>query len=254
MGLMIGVDDINAQKTLSGFQYSNIKLDALSASEYTIAMVVTDLTGSVSPFHKELIEVSKTVLGACMKHPKSENLLLRSTVFNSDINVREIHGFLPVSTIDPATYDSFPSPDGCTPLMDAHLEACEALLQFANELAANQFTANAVLFIITDGGENASRNRDMQKIKNAMAKLRNGDPLESFTAILIGVDDSNTKLILKQYQVDSTIDEYKSIGDATPGNLAKVAQFISKSISTASVACGTGSSNALSSSIASLTI
>lgn len=254
MGLMIGVDDINAQKTTSGFQYSNIKVEALTASEYTIAMLVTDLTGSVSGFYKELVEVSKTVLAACIKHPKSENLLLRSTVFNDDINVKEIHGFLPVSTIDPATYDSFPLPASCTPLMDAHLEACESLLQFGNDLASNQFTANAVLFIVTDGGENSSRNRDMGKIKKIMASLRNGDPLESFTAILIGVDDSSSKVVLKQYQMDSTIDEYKSIGDATPGNLAKVAQFISKSISTASVACGTGSSGALSSTIASLTV
>lgn len=246
-------NEISTQKTLSGFRYTNIRVDALTSSEYTIAIVVTDLTGSVSSFKADLVEINKTVQGACLKHPKSENLLLRSTVFNSILNVKEMHGFMPVSIIDPTIYDTFPSPDGCTPLMDALLEACESLLQYAQDLASNQFTVNAVLFLITDGGENSSINRDMNKIKKTMASLRNGDPLESFTSILIGVDDASSMQTLKQFQVDTTMDEYKSIGDATPANLAKVAQFISRSISTASVACGSGSAN-VASSITSLTI
>jgi hypothetical protein len=254
MPLMNDVSALDSQNTPHGFQFSNMKIDLLGASEYTIGVVVTDLTGSVGGFHSDLIDVSKSVLEACRKHPKAENFLLRSTVFNSDINVKEIHGFNPVNSIDSTIYDGFPFPSGSTPLMDAHLEACESLYQFGNQLAANQFTVNAVLFIITDGGENSSANRDMDTIKKIMARLRNGDPLESFTAILIGVNDSYDRATLKQYQVESTIDEYKSIGDATPGSIAKVAQFISKSLSTASQSLGGGTSKQLSSNIASLTI
>jgi uncharacterized protein YegL len=228
-------------------------MDKLGASEYTIVQVLVDVTGSVSGFEKEIINGLKLILEACSKHPRSENVLIRVTAFNSRIGVKEIHGFMPFNSVDASIYDSLPSPDGATPLVDAHLNALESLFQFGKDLVNSQFEVNSVLFILSDGGENASRVRDgFSKIKSLNQTLKSGDPIESFASILIGFNDAFSNTELLQYQSDSGIDSYKSIGDATKGNLAKMATWVSQSVSTASVALGGGNSQQLSNAIGSL--
>ena len=254
MGLMMDASDMDVQKTPTGYGFSNQKVELLGASEFVIGSMVIDVTGSTSGFDNELKKIGKEVLKACLAHPKSENFLLRTTQFNDVIDVNELHGFLPVSNIDESIYDGLATPCGGTPLMDATLDACEALIQFGNQLAANQYIANAVLFVITDGGENSSMYANIEKIKRAMGILKSGDPLESFTAILIGVNDMYCKTTLIQFQKDADFDDYKSIEDADPNSIAKIAKFISKSMSTASLSLNGGNSKNLSNSIASLTI
>jgi hypothetical protein len=176
-------------------------------------------------------------------------------LFNSDFGVKEIHGFLPVNTLDAATYKKMGSPDGGTPLYDAVADSLESLYQYGLEMVKNQFACNAVTFIVTDGEENcSSKIKSVAAIKTLTTKLKQNDPLESFTSILIGINDTYCKSYLIQFKDDAGIDEYKGIQDATPGTLAKLAHMISQSISTASVALNQGNSSQVSQAVASLVI
>lgn len=255
MALLIGTSDTEAQTTVgSGFAYSGAKMSVLGASEYVIAQMLIDWSSSVSGCRQGLIDCAKMVLEACKKHPKSENILLRVVTFDGRNGNIEIHGFMPINAVDSAVYDNMGHPTSTTPLMDAHLEALEALHDYGTNLVKNQFNCNAVLFVLSDGGENSSRTPDaMKKIVDMSAKIRSGDPIESFTQIMIGFNDLSSKADLLQYVKDATIDEYKSIGDATPTNIAKMGKFISHSFSTASVALGGGNSQQLTSAIQSVT-
>jgi hypothetical protein len=48
------------------------------------------------------------------------------------------------------------------------------------------------------------------------------------------------KSYLENFRINAGLDEYISIGDATAGKLAKLAQFVSQSVSSQSQALGTG--------------
>jgi hypothetical protein len=72
--------------------------------------------------------------------------------------------------------------------------------------------------------------------------IRRSENLESLLLILVGVTNDNVNLntYLQTVKDESGCDQYVSIGAATPGRLAKLAQFVSNSISSTSSALGSG--------------
>jgi hypothetical protein len=233
-------------KTLQGFDYTNVSVDKLGASEYTITHIVVDQTGSVQGFKTELENMLAMSLEACQKSPRALNLIARSTAFSSCFgrkNVEEIHGFAPLASIDTTKFAGTISPDGGTPLYDATIEAIGALYDYSQQLYAKQILSNAILFVITDGDDNSSDPKNTPKaIKAMIEKIRREEKLESIRTILIGVNDTDTymKGKLQQFKDEAGLDEYVSVGDATKGKLAKLAQFVSRSTSSTSQALGTG--------------
>ena len=241
----LSVDDVN--KTVHGFQYTNVSIDKLGATEYTIVQMVTDQTGSVSAFKAALESMLVTTVDACKKSPRAENLLYRTTTFNSKFGgtscVEELHGFSLLSTLDPAQFKNCLSPNGGTPLYDATMEAVEALYDYGKKLYKQKFLCNAILFILTDGEENASQKiSNPADIKATIERVRSEGIVESLRTILIGVNDADQHLKdkLEAFRKDAGLDAYVSIGEATSGRLAKLAQFVSQSVSSQSQALGSG--------------
>ena len=246
MPKLLGVPTDQMNKTLQGFDYTNVSVDKLGASEYTITHIVVDQTGSVAGFKTELENMLAMSLEACQKSPRSLNLIARSTAFSSIMgrkNVEEIHGFAPLASIDTTKFAGTIDPDGGTPLYDATIEAIGALYDYSQQLYAKQILSNAILFVITDGDDNSSDPKNTPKaIKDLIAKIRREEKLESLRTILIGVNDTDAymKGKLQQFKDEAGLDEYISVGDATKGKLAKLAQFVSRSTSSTSQALGTG--------------
>jgi hypothetical protein len=241
----LSVDDVN--KTVHGFQYTNVSIDKLGATEYTIVQMVADQTGSVSAFKAALEGMLKTSVDACKKSPRAENLLYRTTAFSSrgggQVCIEELHGFSLLSTLDPNQFDGALNPNGGTPLNDATMEAVDALFDYGQKLYKQKFLCNAILFILTDGEENASQKiSDPAEIKKAIDRIKAEGIVESLRTILIGVNDAEQhfKDYLENFRQKAGIDEYISIGNANPGKLAKLAQFVSQSVSSQSQALGSG--------------
>lgn len=240
----LSVDDVG--QTVHGFQYTSVSIDKLGASEYTIVHMVADETGSVSSFKAALENMLVTSVDACKKSPRAENLLYRTTAFSSRSGgvsqINELHGFQLLSALDPAMFKGSLNPNGGTPLIDACLDAVGALYGYGQQLFKKKFICNGILFVLTDGDENASDHKDPGEIKKMIERIRMENILESLRSILIGVNDSDPymKNYLEKFRKDAGIDEYVSIGDATAGKLAKLAQFVSQSVSSQSQALGTG--------------
>ena len=247
----MNVDADEVHKTTSNFKYSAIEIDKLEGSEYTVVQILVDATGSVFNFKTELESAVKSVVESCKKSPRSENLLVRVATFNSN-GIEEVHGFTLLSNINVDDYDGCVNPSGMTPLWDASLNAVEALQTYGKQLFSQEYHCNGIFFVITDGGENSSRVADLDKIKSTISSIRVNEELESVDAILIGVNDSHTSLRqeLDKYKEDAGFDQYVSLGDVSPGKLAKLAQWVSNSISSTSQVLGTGgASNPVSWSI-----
>jgi len=224
------------------FQFSGVKIDDLGATEYTLASMVVDISGSVSPFKDELLGCVKSVVAACQTHSRADNVLFRLLTFNS--NLHEVHGFLNLADVDPDKYDPF-DPDGMTALYDAFYDGVGATVEYGKLLVAQDFDVNGIIIGVTDGMNNRGTMTPTEikkKCQGALAK----EEIESLITILIGLHDPQldwapeVQRALSEFHADAELSQFIDIGDATPENLAKLGNFVSESISSQSNALGTG--------------
>lgn len=224
----------------SGFSFKGARIEHLGATEYTLVTVAVDETGSVVGFADELRKMLLMAVDACKKSPRSDNILVRVVRFSDKYNkgVDEIHGFKPLVEIDPATYPVL-KPGGCTPLCDACYSAIGATNTYGKKLQDQDFGVNAIAFIITDGGENSSV-ATMDMVKKEAERAITGETLESMISVLVGINAVGCVNELKLFQKEAGITQFINAGDATPRKLAKLAEFVSRSVSSQSQALGTG--------------
>lgn len=224
----------------SGYKFSATRPDKLGATEYTLATIALDFTGSVSGFLKELKLMLETVLESCKKNPRANNMLVRVLLFNSTYSggTMELHGFKPLADIDPTSYN-LPFPTGCTPLRDAAFDAIAATNAYGKQLFDQDFAVNAIEVVVTDGEDNASAT-PASKIKAELKKGVSGEYLESNISILVGLNAGYCQQSLDDFKNSTGFDHYIDVANATTGKIAKLAAFISQSISSQSQALGTG--------------
>jgi uncharacterized protein YegL len=223
----------------SSFSFQGARIDSLGATEYTLVTVAVDVTGSTASFAADLHKMLVTAVEACKKSPRSDNLLLRVITFSTYVGgVAELHGFTPLAQIDPSTYPAF-QPDGMTPLHDATFSAVGALVEYGEKLMESDFLANGIVFVITDGDDNRS-SATPRMIKEKITEATKGEKLESLVTVLIGINAAQYQRELERFRQDAGIDQYIDAGEATKGKLAKLAAFVSQSVSSQSQALGTG--------------
>ncbi|MBI4068161.1 hypothetical protein HY413_01995 [Candidatus Kaiserbacteria bacterium] len=224
---------------LQQFKFSGVRTEHLGATEYTLVTIATDSTGSVSGFEADLRKAEITAVEACKKSPRSNNLLLRLVRFSTSFpsGIEEIHGFKPLSEIDTATYPAV-VPQGMTPLYDAAFSAVGATNVYAEKLNADEYLSNGIVFIITDGDDNESRSTPAM-IRKEIEKAVKGEHIESLITVLVGINATAFQQRLEEFGRDTGL-KYIDVGDVTKGKLAKLADFVSQSVSSQSQALGTG--------------
>lgn len=232
--------DVSQLTAGSGYKFSATKLEKLGATEYTLATIVVDTSTSVLSYAQQLEDALKTVFKACDKSPRRENLMLRLTQFGSSL--KELHGFKLLGSIDEKDYNGILNINGCTALFDAIDEAIQATNTYGKQLTSQDFLCNAIVVVITDGENNVGNIMDAPDIKKSLLQARRSENLESILMILVGVTGDDVKLntYLQTVKDDAGFDQYVSIGTATPNKIAKLADFVSQSISSTSTALGTG--------------
>ncbi|MDP3645962.1 MAG: hypothetical protein Q8R25_02645 [bacterium] len=223
-----------------GFAFTGARFDKLGASNYTLATAAVDVSGSTGPFRQQLVDMLKMTLDACKKNPRSDNIMFRVIIISDRFpkGVEEVHGFKPLVDIDPTVYDSIRT-GGWTPLVDGCYSGVGATNAYAKELKARDYDSNGIVFMITDGAENRST-ATMSMLKKELEDAVTSETLESLISILIGINASEYRDELTLFQNEAGITHYKDAGDATPRNLAKLAAFVSQSVSSTALAAGTG--------------
>jgi uncharacterized protein YegL len=243
MPRMMNTDDNMVVGTVGSgaqaFKFSAIRIEHLGATEYTLVTIAIDVTGSTSSFAAELKRSLITAVDSCKKSPRAANLLLRVILFSSSLpqGIEEVHGFKPLADVDPSQYPDF-QPNGMTPLYDAAFSAVGAVNACAKRLMDSDFLANGIVFVITDGEDNSSVTTPAL-IKAEMERGTQHEEIESLLGIVIGVNDAACLSALTKFATKAGM-QYISGGDATKGKLAKLAAFVSQSISSTSQSLGTG--------------
>ncbi len=235
-------DDMVQQKIgNSPFTFSAIRPDRLGATEYTLVTIILDVSGSVSSFLTSLVTMVNAVVDACKKSPRANNLLIRLIKFNDQ--VEEVHGFILLQNITQYTELDFRC-DGLTALFDATYSAVGGTLSYAKTLIDQDFEANGILYVITDGADNRSV-CGPDTIKKEIEKSKSSEAIDSLTTVLIGINTTpENKNYLDHFHTEAGLTQYVDMGDATPGKLAKLGGMISKSISSTSGSIGQGATSA----------
>ncbi len=230
--------------TPSNFQFSAASLDSLGATEYTLATVVVDVSGSVSGWERELEKCISEIAKSCKKSPRCDNLMLRVVKFCHDID--EVHGFKELSNIKDGDYKDTLVASGSTALYAAVQSAIDASRTYGKALTAQDFTANAVIYVLTDGEDNCGGATPTSNRK-AIEAVKTEEALESLSVILVGVGYQNMASYLDDYKNKAGITQFVDMTElfnktSPAGALAKLAGFVSKSISSTSQALGSGKS------------
>lgn len=227
-------------KSGSNIQFSAVRPEKLKSNEQTLVTVVVDETGSVASFASDLLNMLQTVAESCQSSPHVDSLVLRALAFNSAEGVREIHGFKQLHDVVVNDYKPL-RPDASTPLFDASVNAIGATVAYGETLIQQGMTVNAIVFLITDGEDNAS-SADARDVALEVQAARQKENLESILTILVGINaqEKRIKDLLMQFQQKAKIDAYIDAGEATPHRLAQLAKFISDSIGQQSQMIGSG--------------
>jgi uncharacterized protein YegL len=229
----------NHQTGTFGFSATSLTdLEDSGASEYTLVTLIYDVSGSTSPFQKEMESSLKEIVSACMKSPRADNLMIRIIKFEN--KVHEIHGFKLLSQINTADYDGALAPGGLTALYDACVNGIEALNNYGNLLLKQDFSVNGIVFVITDGESNFGTLSDPKFVKDELKRAVSGENLESLISILIAVNAGECSQALQKFNSEAEFTSYIELNDASSSTLAKLAKFASKSVSSQSKALGTG--------------
>ena len=225
----------------SNYGFSAKRIDDLGASEYTLVSIAVDVSGSVHGFGPVIEEALKQVVQSCQHSPRADNLMLRTVLFNHALI--EQHGFKPLRECNVDDYTGIIRPGGGTALYDAAQNGVEAATQYGRDLAKQHYEANGILFVLTDGHENGNSTMTVNSVKAALESSVTDEDLESMRAVLVGVNvnaNSGTSNALDQFARDAGFDQYLAAGKADANSLAKLADFVSRSISAQSQALGTG--------------
>jgi uncharacterized protein YegL len=232
--------NMNSQALPTGqYGYSATRLDDLGAAEYTLVTIVCDVSPSVSDFVREMETALQEIIKACKFSPRADNLLVRLVTFHG--TMQEAHGFKLLEQCQLDDYRGLLQIGSATALYDAAENAISATAAYGKQLTDADFDANAIVFVITDGEDNASTLCS----KHVRTALQNGvqsEALASLVSILIGVNVQDKRIggYLQDFKNEAGFTQYVELDNANADTLARLAAFVTQSISVMSSALGAG--------------
>ena len=128
--------------------------DSLDTTDATLVSCVLDMSGSMDPYAPAVIDAYNTMLAA-LSGAKGAGTILLSTWAFEDRPVL-FSSYEPVAQ-KPKLTRSVYSPGGGTALYDAALHAMTGLVAYGQELWDQGVPTRRVLFLLSDGDDNASK-------------------------------------------------------------------------------------------------
>jgi uncharacterized protein YegL len=206
--------------------FANFNPEDIEVDETINAVFVIDTSYSVSNYVSDLNHAFNDFIQSMQKSHVADKLFVSIIEFSEKITVTS--GFRPVSSIP--VMDFSKNLGGWTSLYDASLTGLKNALDYRENLQNSGVETKTLLFVITDGEDNSSKN-PASKVKTLIEKLKNDEHNAfSFTSVLFGVGD---QINFEKAQKAMGIEHLAKIG-ATGQEIKKMIGFISQSISSVS--------------------
>jgi len=222
------------------YGFSATRLEELGAAEYTLVTIVNDVSPSVSEFVGEMELALQEIIKACKLSPRADNLLVRLVTFSG--SMEEAHGFKLLDQCRLDDYRGLLHIGSATALFDAAENAVSAVAAYGKQLTDADFATNAIVFVITDGEDNASKLKP-RHVREGLGRAVRSESLQSLVSVLIGVnvDAADIGAYLQDFKNEAGFTQYVEIGHADAKTLARLAAFVTQSISMQSQSLGSGS-------------
>lgn len=223
--------DVNYDYNYGG----NFDPNAVEVEETINAVFVIDTSSSVAGYVNELNDALNEFTTRMQKSHAADKLFVSQVEFNDKVTVT--NGFRPISEIKPV--DLAPRIGGCTALYDACKSGLENALDYRKALENSGVNCKTLLFIITDGDDNASSSSaaDVKKVIDTL--LQEERNIFSFESILFGVGDSAK---FEKAQKEMGVKHIAKVG-TTADEIRKMINFISSSITSVSTGQGFSAPN-----------
>lgn len=224
-----------------GYGYNATPIDNLTSFENTIVTGLLDESGSTRPFARQMELCVQEIIRSLRHCPAADKLLYRHCHF--DTNFREVHGFKPLAECHEGDYDGCWAGGGQTALYNSCSNVLKATLDYGEKQAAKRYMVNGIVYIITDGVNYLAGGNSLSQddVKSDLARCLASEALESLMTILIGVnDDSSIRKDLEDFQKHVGFSQFVPIEKADEKTLAKLANFISRSVQAQSQHLGSG--------------
>ncbi len=223
---MKGVKYSNYADLDFNLDFANFNPEEIEVDETINAVFVVDTSYSVSTYVKELNAAFNDFTESMQKSHVADKLFVSIVEF--DKNVRVSSGFRPVTSIP--VMDFSKDLGGWTSLYDAVHTGLKNALDYRTNLENSGVETKTLLFVITDGEDNSSKNPP-SKVKNVIMKLKQEEKSAfSFTSVLFGL---GSQANFEKAQKDMGIEHLAKIG--TSGDeIKRMIGFISQSISSVS--------------------
>jgi len=165
----------------------------IEVEETINAVFAFDLSGSMSQRVtslsttrcEELNKAANEFVENMSKSHVKDRLLISTIVFDNDVEV--LTGFQPVTEVE--EFKLSPR-NGATALYAAARMALDKAIDYRDSLQKTGVKAKTILFVITDGENNASPDSDAQYVKDKLIELNKEEQnIMTFSSVLLGIGE-----------------------------------------------------------------
>ena len=210
-----------------GLVFDNFDANKIQTEETINCVFVVDVSPSVRDYEDELNNGFNEFVQRMQKSHVADRLFVSTLEFNENINVKT--GFQPIVNV---SQTNFKASGRGTALYDATKAGLKNALDYRKQLEDSGIVAKTLLFVITDGEDNASRSYPSevkQIIDDFMKEEKNA---YSFQSILFGVN-LNLKDKFERAKQEMGIQNMAATGTSAD-EIRKMINIISTSVSTTS--------------------
>jgi Mg-chelatase subunit ChlD len=170
----------------------------LAATEATLVCVALDMSGSMSPYRRHVIDAYNSMIDALRGSREAESILLSTWTFEDA--PRLLSGYTSVTKASSLTQKEY-IPSGATALYDTLLACMTGLVSYGQALLDHGVPTKRVLFVLSDGGDNSSRASSLD-VRTAATALR---AEEVYTLAYAGFGSSNLSHLAAEVGFPSVI-------------------------------------------------
>lgn len=206
-----------------GLNFNNFDADNIQTDETINCVFVIDKSGSIYNYVNDMNNALNDFVQTMQKSHVADKLLVSTIEFSNNVNV--VSGFQPIMNVK----DFNIQPGGITALYDAVKAGIENAINYRNQLQNSGLTAKTLVFIITDGEDNASITKP-DEIKDMLGNIYKDEANAfSFTIIMFGVgDEGNFDSAREKMGIPKNL--MAKVG-TSGAEIRKMINFISSSVS-----------------------
>lgn len=219
------------------YGYTGAAIDELTSFENTLAVTLFDESGSTRSFSRQMELCVKEIVKFLRICPRADNLIYAHYHFDSQI-AREVHGFKPLAQCHEDDYDGCWAGGGRTTLYDSCDRVLRFMMDYAQKQAEQRYQVNSILTLLTDGMDYGST-LTVNDVQKALADVVACEDMESILTICIGInDDPSVRQELENFADAVGFSQFIPVEKADAKTLARLADFISKSVLSQSQSLG----------------